>query len=162
MIKILFVCHGNICRSPIAEFVFKDMVKKEGLSKYFHIESRATHTDEIWDGVGSSVYPPAKKILAEHGIGCEGKRAQLLAYSDYSEYDYIIGMDDENDRAMRRILRGDPEGKVSLLMDYTEQPRNVADPWYTRNFDATWRDVTEGCEALLAFLLENEAEVFSR
>ena len=152
MIKVLFVCHGNICRSPMAEFVFKDMVAAAGLANEFHIESRATHTDEIWGDRGNPVYPPARKKLAEAGISCAGKTAQLLVKSDYMEYDYIIGMDSENMRWMPRILGGDPEGKISLLMDYTDRPGNVADPWYTRDFDATYRDVTEGCEGFLNYL----------
>ena len=152
MIKILFVCHGNICRSPMCEFVFKDMVEREGLAGQFYIESRATHTDEIWGDVGNPVYPPAKKKLAEHGLSCEGKRAQLLEYSEYGKYDYFIGMDGENLHAMKRILRGDPDGKVSLLLDYTDRPRSVADPWYTRDFETTYRDVVEGCTALLAYM----------
>ena len=111
MIKVLFVCHGNICRSPMAEFVFKDMVKKRGLENEFHIESRATHTDEIWNGQGSPVYPPAREKLNEVGISCKGKHAQLLAKSDYRDYDYIIGMDSENRRWMPRILGGDQKRK---------------------------------------------------
>ena len=153
-IRILFVCHGNICRSPMAEFVLKDMVEKRGLSDKFYIESRATHTDEIWAGHGSPVYPPAKEILARHGIGCAGKHAQLLERSDYDDYDYIIGMDQENMRYMPRMLGGDPEGKISLLMDYTDRPGSVADPWYTRDFETTYRDVIDGCEGFLSYLKE--------
>ena len=152
MIKVLFVCHGNICRSPMAEFVFKDMVKKRGLQHEFHIESRATHTDEIWNGQGSPVYPPAREKLNEVGISCKGKHAQLLAKSDYRDYDYIIGMDSENRRWMPRILGGDPEEKISLLLDFTDHPRSVADPWYTGNFEATYSDVVEGCTAFLEYL----------
>ena len=152
MIKVLFVCHGNICRSPMAEFVFKDMVKKRGLEKEFHIESRATHTDEIWNGHGSPVYPPAREKLASVGISCAGKHAQLLVKSDYRDFDYIIGMDSENARWMHRILGGDPDGKVSLLLDYTDHPRSVADPWYTGNFEVTYDDIIEGCEAFLDHL----------
>ena len=154
MINVLFVCWGNICRSPMAEFIFKDMVKKAGLEKEFHIESRATHTDEIWNGKGNPVYPPAKAKLAEHGISCEGKRAELLTKQDYKDFDYIIGMDDLNARWMPRILGGDPEGKIHLLLDFTDNPRGVADPWYTRDFDATYRDVVEGCTAFLEHLKE--------
>ena len=154
MINVLFVCWGNICRSPMAEFVFKDMIKKRGIEDMFHVESRATHTDEIWNGQGNPVYPPAKEKLAEHGISCAGKRAQLLTKSDYKNYDYIIGMDDLNWRWRPKILGGDPEGKLHLLMDFTDNPRNVADPWYTRDFEVTYRDVVEGCEALLEYLLK--------
>ena len=152
MIKILFVCWGNICRSPMAEFILKDMVKKEGMEDKFHIESRATHTDEIWNGKGNPVYPPAREKLAQHGISCKGKTAQLLTKSDYAHFDYIIGMDDLNKRWMPRILGGDPDGKISLLMDYTDHPRGVADPWYTGDFETTYRDVVEGCNAFLDYL----------
>ncbi len=164
MIKILFVCHGNICRSPMAEFVFKRMVREAGLDKQFHIESRATHTDEIWNGKGSPVYPPAKAKLAEVGISCSGKTAQLLVKSDYKDYDYIIGMDTENSRWMPRILGRTSVGqmeedresrKISLLMDYTNRPGSVADPWYTRDFEATYRDVVEGCTGFLKYLQDN-------
>ena len=150
MIKVLFVCHGNICRSPMAEFVLKDMVKRRGVADQFHIESRATSSEEIWGGRGNPVYPPARKILAQHGISCEGKEAQRLTKEDYQNYDYIIGMDSENMRWMKRMLNGDPEGKLSLLMDYTDHPRSVADPWYTGDFNETWRDIMDGCAGLLA------------
>ena len=152
MIKVLFICHGNICRSPMAEFVMKDIVKREGLEDEFYIESRATHTDEIWNGVGSEVYPPARQVLGEHGISCKGKRAQLLSKQDYRDYDYLIGMDSENARCMPRMTGGDPDNKMSLLMDYTHRPRSVADPWYTGNFDVTYRDVVEGCNGFLEYL----------
>ena len=153
MIKVLFVCWGNICRSPMAEFVLKDMVKKKGMEDMFHIESRATHTDEIWNGKGNPVYPPAKAKLAEHGISCDGKRAQLLTKSDYGEFDYIIGMDDLNYSWMhRRLGKSEPDSKISLLMDYTSNPRSVADPWYTRDFETTYQDVIEGCKGFLDYL----------
>lgn len=145
MIKILFVCHGNICRSPMAEFVMKDMVKKAGLERRFHIASAATSTEEI----GNPVYPPARRKLAEHGIGCAGKTARQLRKSDYREYDLLIGMDQANLRNMRYLCGGDPEGKIRLLLDYTHRPGSVADPWYTGDFEATWRDVEEGCRGLL-------------
>ena len=143
--KILFVCLGNICRSPMAEFVMKDMVAKAGLSDRFHIESAATSTEEI----GNSVYPPARSILAEHGISCKGKTARQMTRADYDRFDMIIGMDRWNLRNMQRICGGDPEGKIHLLMDFTSRPGDVADPWYTRNFEATWRDVVEGCKGIL-------------
>ena len=148
MTRILFVCHGNICRSPMAEFVMKDMVWKAGLTKEIHVSSAATTTEEI----GNPVYPPAQKKLAEHGISCEGKTARRLRYPDYEQHVLIIGMDRENLEYMRRICLGDPEGKIHLLMDYTDRPGDVADPWYTRDFEATWRDVDEGCQGLLAVL----------
>ena len=117
VICILFVCHGNICRSPMAEFVLKDMVRRRGVEDVFHIESRATSSEEIWQGRGNPVYPPARRILAQHGISCEGKEAQRLTKRDYQDDNYIIGMDAENMRWMTRMLGGDPDGKLSLLMD---------------------------------------------
>ncbi len=159
MIKILFVCHGNICRSPMAEFVMKDLVHKQGLDSMFEIASAATTSEEIWGGRGNPIYPPAKKQLLNHGIGTpenelgvSRKQARLLRRDDYRKYDRIIGMDEENLYDMRRILGGDPEGKISLLLDYTDRPGDVADPWYTRNFDATWKDIEEGCSCLLQYL----------
>ena len=145
MTKILFVCHGNICRSPMAEFVMKDLVDKAGLANSFHIESAATTREEI----GNPVYPPARLKLAEHGIDCTGHAARQLTRGDYDRYDMIIGMDTENLRDMRRICGGDPAGKISLLMDFTPCPGSVADPWYTGDFDATWQDVYDGCRGLL-------------
>ena len=146
--RILFVCHGNICRSPMAEFVMKYLIQKEGLEEHFLIESAATSAEEI----GNGVYPPARRKLAEHGIGCEGKTARQTTRSDYDRYDYIIGMDTRNIRNMLNIYGGDPENKIKMLMDYTRRPGDVADPWYTGDFDATWRDVTEGCRELLKSL----------
>nr|WP_304443080.1 low molecular weight protein-tyrosine-phosphatase [uncultured Acetatifactor sp.] len=154
MIKILFICHGNICRSPMAEFIMKDLVEKAGLSAQFHIASAATSTEEIWNGIGNPVYPPAKAKLAEHGIGCGGKRAVQLTSSDYGKYDYLIGMDSANIRNMRRMLGSDPEGKIHKLLAFAGSDRDISDPWYTGDFDATYRDVTEGCEALLRHLTE--------
>ena len=148
MKRILFVCHGNICRSPMAEFVMKDLVKKAGREDDFYIESAATSTEEL----GNPVYPPARQKLAEHGIGCRGKTARQMCRSDYAEFDLLIGMDRWNIRNMERICGGDPDDKIHMLMDYTDRPGEVADPWYTGNFDATWRDVLEGCTALLEIL----------
>ena len=145
MTRILFVCHGNICRSPMAEFVMKDMVARAGRQAEFYIESAATSTEEI----GNAVYPPARRKLAEHGIGCEGKRARQLTRADYDRFDLLIGMDDWNLRNMHRICGGDPEDKMYLLMDFTDRPGEVADPWYTGDFEATWRDVVEGCEGIM-------------
>ena len=150
MIKILFVCHGNICRSPMAEFVMKDLVKKAGMEDVFHIASAATSTEEI----GNPVYPPARRKLREHGISCAGKTARQLRKADYGQYDYLVGMDSANYRNMQRICGGDPEGKISLLLDYTDHPGSVADPWYTGDFEATWQDVLAGCRGLLAEILQ--------
>ena len=148
MHRVLCVCHGNICRSPMAEFVMKDLVRKAGLEDDFSIASAATSTEEI----GNPVYPPARRKLAEHGIGCAGKTARQLRREDYDRYDLLIGMDGANLRNMRRICGGDPVGKLSLLLDWTGRPGDVADPWYTGDFEATWRDVAAGCAALLAYL----------
>lgn len=147
--KILFVCHGNICRSPMAEFVMKQLVEQQGLSHQFEIASAATSTEEI----GNPVYPPARRKLLEHGIGCAGKTARQMTRADYNHYDYIIAMDHNNLRNLRRLLGEDSDSKISLLMDYTERPGDVADPWYTGDFEATWRDVWEGCQALLENIL---------
>lgn len=145
MKKILFVCHGNICRSPMAEFVMKRLVSEAGREAEFEIASAATSSEEL----GNPVYPPARRKMAEYGIDCKGKTARQLTQSDYSYYDLIIGMDSYNLRNMHRLFGGDPEGKISLLLDYTQRPGDVADPWYTGNFDATWRDCMEGCTKLL-------------
>ena len=153
MIKIMFVCHGNICRSPMAEFIFKDMLDKQGLSEEFYVSSSATSTEEIWGDIGNPVYPPAKKELARHGLSCEGKRAVQLRKSDYEKYDHFIGMDSANIRNMTRIFGGDPENKISKLMDYTPRGGDVADPWYSRRFDIAYQDIHDGCEALLKRLL---------
>ncbi len=147
MTRVLFVCHGNICRSPMAEFVMKDMVHRRGLDDRFEIASAATSREEI----GNPVYPPARRKLAEHGISCGGHHARQMTREDYDRYDYIIGMDMANLRNICRIAGGDPMGKVSLLLDHTARAgQEVADPWYTGDFDETWDDVTEGCEQLLA------------
>ncbi len=148
MTRILFVCLGNICRSPMAEFVMKDLVKKAGLEKEFHIESAATSSEET----GNPVYPPARQKLKEHGIDCTGKTARQLAKADYEKYDLLIGMDRQNLSGMQRICGGDPKGKIHLLMDYTNTSKEVADPWYTGDFEATWQDVQKGCQALLETL----------
>ena len=149
MIRILFVCHGNICRSPMAEFIFKDMVKKQGREKEFFIASCATSTEEIWNGLGNPVYPPARAELAKHGISCEGKRAVQLTKKDYESYDLLIAMDSNNVRNIHRIIGSDPAGKVRKLMDYTPCGGDVADPWYTDRFDIAYRDIEEGCRCLL-------------
>lgn len=152
MNRILFVCHGNICRSPMAEFVMKNIVEERGLKDQFYIESAATSTEEL----GNEVYPPAKRKLAEHGISCKGKRARQMRQSDYERFDLLIGMDEWNIRNMTRICGSDPEGKIHKLLDFTKRKGDVADPWYTGDFDATWRDVTEGCECLLETIIRQK------
>ena len=151
MIKILFVCHGNICRSPMAEFIMKYLVDQRGLSTEFYIASAATSTEEI----GSRVHHGTAAILDRLGIDYSEKRARQMTKKDYQDYDMLIGMDEWNMRNMSRIAGGDPEGKLHLLLDFTDRPGDVADPWYTRNFEVTYRDVMDGCEGLLAYLEEN-------
>jgi protein-tyrosine phosphatase len=153
MTRIMFVCHGNICRSPMAEFIFKKMIRERGLEDRFAVASSATSTEEIWGGVGNPVYPPAKEELARHGISCDGKRAVQLRRDDYDQYDLLVGMDSANIRNMHRMLGGDPAGKIRKLMDYTSRGGDVADPWYSERFDIAYRDIYEGCEALLAQLI---------
>ena len=151
MIKILFVCHGTICRSPMAEFILRDMVRAKGIANDFHIESAATSTEEI----GNPVHHGTRRKLREHGISKEEisfKQARQMRKEDYAKFDYIIGMDEMNLRNIMRILRSDPENKVHLLLDYTDRPGAIADPWYTGNFEATYRDVCEGCEGFLESL----------
>lgn len=152
MIKIMFVCHGNICRSPMAEFIMKKLVNEQGQQDDFLILSSATSTEEIWNGIGNPVYPPAKSELKRHGISCDGKRAVQLRSDDYEKYDLFIGMDSANIRNMTRILKGDPDNKIRKLMDYTDRSGDVADPWYTRDFSITYRDILEGCTSLLKAL----------
>ena len=158
MIRVLFVCLGNICRSPMAEFIMKSIISERGLSDRFYIASAATSTEEIWNGVGNPVYPPAKRELAKHGISCEGKRAVQITKADYGKYDYILGMEERNIRNILRIVGKDPEHKVKLLLDYYDHPRDIADPWYTGNFESTYRDVVEGCEGFLLYL-EREGRI---
>ncbi len=149
MTKILFVCHGNICRSPMAEFVMKDMLRQKGLADRFEIASAATSRDEI----GNPVYPPARRKLAEHGIGCSGHAARQMTRQDYEYYDLILGMDHANIRNIQRIAGGDPDQKIRLLLDYAgRHGQEVADPWYTGDFSAAWDDILDGCEGLLAEL----------
>lgn len=148
MKKILFICHGNICRSPMAEFVMKDIVRNAGLEHEFEIASAATSREEI----GNPVYPPTKRILKEHGISCDGKTSRQITINDYNYYDYIVAMDQNNLRNLKKIIGDDPQKKVSLLMDYTNRPADVADPWYTGDFNTTWNDVVEGCMGLLSSL----------
>ena len=147
-IKVLFVCHGNICRSPMGEFVMKDLVRKAGREGEFEIASAATSTEEI----GNPVYPPARQKLAEVGISCAGKTARQMTRADYEHYDLLIGMDDWNMRNILRITGGDPEGKVHKLMSYTGSDEEIDDPWYTRDFETAYRQILKGCTALLSTL----------
>ncbi|MBQ8603611.1 MAG: low molecular weight phosphotyrosine protein phosphatase [Oscillospiraceae bacterium] len=151
MIKVLFLCHGNICRSPMAEFIMKDMVKKRGLENEFYIASCATSTEEIWRGVGNPVYPPAVRELAKHGISCDGKRAVQITREDYDKYDIILCMDTNNMRNIKRIIPSDPEKKIHKLMDIAGGG-DVADPWYTGDFETTYRDILRGCTGLLEYM----------
>ena len=149
MYRILFICHGNICRSPMAEFVLKQKVSELGRSDEFEIASAATSREEI----GNPVYPPARRMLQTHGISCAGKTSRQMTRADYAYYDYIIAMDRNNLRNLERLIGPDVDHKISLLMDYTNTPRDVADPWYTGDFQATWDDVQEGCDGLLQEIL---------
>ena len=153
MVKILFICHGNICRSPMAEFIFKHKAAERGVSHLFSVASAATSTEEIWNGVGNPVYPPAKRELKKHGISCDGKRAVQVTKADYAAYDYLLCMDGNNIRNLLRILGSDREGKVRRFMEPTPRGGDVADPWYTDRFDVTYRDIDEGCEAWLDLLI---------
>ena len=145
MTKILFVCHGNICRSPMAEFVMKDMVHRAGLENAITVDSKACRRDEL----GSDTYYGTKNKLREVGIPFTPRKARQITYADYESYDLIIGMDRENMRDLERLTKGDPHGKVHLLMEIAGENREVADPWYTDDFDATYRDIEKGCTALL-------------
>lgn len=146
MIKILFICHGNICRSPMAEFVLKDMVRKRGMEEQFVISSAATSREEI----GNDVHPGTKRKLKEVGVLVSKRRAVQATWEDYKNYDYLICMDQANIRNLQRICKEDSEHKICRLLDYTSQPRDIADPWYTGNFDDTYEDIVEGCEAFLS------------
>ncbi len=145
MLKVLFICHGNICRSPMAEFLLKDIVQKRGVADDFYIASAATSTEEI----GNPVHYGTRNKLAQYGISTAGKYAVQLRRDDYDKYDYLLGMDEWNIRNMLRILKQDPEKKVHRLLDFSDNPRDIADPWYTGNFDVTYQDIMEGLEAFL-------------
>lgn len=151
MIKILFICHGNICRSPMSEYVMKYKVQKRGLSDCFFIDSAATSTEEI----GNGVHRGTRKKLKEMNIPCGDRRARQMKRTDYETYDYLIGMDTWNIRNMQRIVGRDEDKKIWRLLDFGKAPRDIADPWYTGNFDETYEDVEEGCEALLTYLIEH-------
>lgn len=148
MTRVLFVCLGNICRSPMAECIFKDMVEKRGLSGKFFIDSAATSTEEL----GNPIYPPARWKLTAMGVPLTGHRARQMTRSDYRDFDLILGMETANIRNILRITGGDPEGKVRRLLDYTDRRRDIDDPWYTDDFDTAYREIAQGCEALLASL----------
>lgn len=152
MIKIMFVCHGNICRSPMAEFVFEDLLKKKGLEEKFFVSSSATSTEEI----GNSVYPPARKKLKEHNISCEGKYSIQLRADDYGKYDYIIAMEQVNIRNILRIIKEDNEKKVFKLLDFTKKPKDIPDPWYTGDFDITYKEILEGCNEFLHYIIDKK------
>ena len=146
MKKILFVCLGNICRSPMAEFCMKKIVKDAGKEKEYHIESAATSAEEE----GNPVYPPARRKLSEHGIDCAGKTARQIKKSDYDKFDLIIGMEVSNVRKMISFFGGDPDNKIKRLLDYSKQPHDIADPWYTGDFETSWREIEEGCRAIFS------------
>ena len=153
MKRIMFVCHGNICRSPMAEFISRHLAAERGLSDRLFFASSATSTEEIsCNGVGNPVYPPARAELERHGISPDGKRAVQLQRGDYDRYDLFVGMDSANIRNMYRILGGDPADKIRKLMDYTPRGGDVADPWYSDRFDVAYRDILEGCTALIEVL----------
>ncbi len=162
MIKVMFICHGNICRSPMAEYVLKDMVEKRGIKDKFYITSAATSTEEIWGGKGNPIYPPAKEELRKHGIGktaytnFANKRACQITKEDYKHYDYILCADNNNIRNTIRIIGCDTDNKIKLLLDYaideSMHGRSIADPWYSGDFTATWNDVVAGCEGFLKYI----------
>ena len=145
MINVLFICHGNICRSPMAEYIFRDMVQRQGLAQRFHIASAATSREEI----GNDVYPPARAELRAHGVPVGHRAAVQVTPRDYDVYDWLLTMDENNARNLRRILPHDPDGKIRALLSFAGEQRGIADPWYTDDFEATWRDVLEGCQGLL-------------
>ncbi|KXL52583.1 Low molecular weight protein-tyrosine-phosphatase YfkJ [Anaerotignum neopropionicum] len=154
MIRVLFICHGNICRSPMAEFLFRDLLIKKGLHRDFFVASAATSREEI----GNGVYPPAKKKLSSLGIDCSDKTARQVTKQDYEAFDYLLVMDEYNNKNLMRILSDDPQKKVYRLLDFSSRPRDIADPWYTGNFDITQGDIMEGLEAFLAFVISHHLQ----
>ena len=158
-VAILFICHGNICRSPMSEFILKDMVEKRGIKDKFDIASAATSTEEIWNGKGNSIYPPAQAELKKHGIGkneynnLSSNLARQVTKQDYNYYEYLLCADSSNIRNTIRITGPDTDNKIKLLLDYTDRKgSSIADPWYSGNFVDTYRDVVEGCEGFLEYL----------
>lgn len=150
MVKVLFVCHGNICRSPMAEYIFRDLVWRAGLQEKYAAQSAATSTEEL----GNPVYPPAHRELERHGISCKGKTARQVRRQDYAEYDHLIYMEQYNHPRLMRIIGEDPEGKCRRLLDFTEQPGDIDDPWYTGDFATAYGQIEAGCRGLLAYLEE--------
>lgn len=150
MLDILFICHGNICRSPLAEFVMKDLTERQGLAGKFQIASAATSREEL----GNDIHPGTRRVLEREGTPFSSRQARQITKSDYEAYDYIIAMDRANLRNLERLLGGDPEGKFFLFLEFAGEHRDIADPWYTGNFDETYRDIKQGCTALLEFLLQ--------
>ena len=150
MIRILFVCHGNICRSPMAEFILRDMAAKRGLSDRLEVASAGTSAEEL----GNPVYPPARRELARHGLSCAGKTARQMTKEDYRSYDLVVCMESFNTRNLIRRLGGDPEGKIRRLLDFTDRPRDIADPWYSGDFETAYAEIAEGCAALLDKLFQ--------
>lgn len=157
MVKILFICHGNICRSPMAEFVFKDMVSRCGLADQFYIASAGTSAEET----GNPVHPGTRRKLASHGISAANKTAVQLIKNDHDKYDYFIGMDSHNITNMQRILGNDESGSIRRLLDFTDTPRDIADPWYSGNFDQTYDDVLEGCKALVQYIFADQVDLMT-
>ncbi len=152
MTKILFVCTGNICRSPMAEYCFRAFAEEAGAGDAFFVASAGTSAEEIWNGIGNPVYPPAAEKLRERGISCEGKRAQVVTRADYRDYDLLITMEGRHTKSLHRLFGGDPDGKIRRLLSYTERERDIADPWYTGDFDTAFAEIEEGCRALLSSL----------
>ena len=155
-IRILFVCHGNICRSPMAEFIFKNIVNQRNLSDRFEINSAATSREEIWGNRGNPIYPPAQEQLRRHHIPFTDHRATQVSIEDYRRYDYLVYMDRSNEINLKRIVNGDPENKCFRLLDFTDSPKDVADPWYTGDFEQTYEDLVNGCNALLSLIMEKK------
>ena len=160
-IKILFVCHGNICRSPMAEYIFRKLVSDAGVSDKFEIASAATSSEEIWNDRGNPVYPAAKQKLYEHGIFCDDKRARQITAIDYVYYDLLVGMDEMNIHNMKRVYHNDPEGKIHLLLEYTDNCRSISDPWYSGDFDTAYHEIEQGCIALFKHLTSESGHLQS-